>query len=267
MIKLIAIDMDGTLLNSAKQIPLGFFEVVSELSAKGVKFIIASGRSYQTLKDNMGEYSHLFTYLTDNGTLVYDNDVCVYSNVLLDADVNAVLDIVTKLPYGICVSTKSGVLIKRETYDMYHEAYKHYYHNQKIVDDYYQIKDIVKFALYDPTCNFLDINVLDSLKTRLSVFSSGPDWFDIQNQGVSKGASLERWSRENGFKPDEIMAFGDAMNDFEMIKFAGYGVAMANADERVKAVAKHITSSNDDNGVMIILEQLLKNDCEICDNI
>lgn len=263
MIKCIALDMDGTLLNSKKQLPVDFLDVVQALSKKGIKFVIASGRQYAVLKEQLLPCDHLFSYLSDNGTLVYENDKCLFRDTIADNLVEKVLSIIPDMPYGICVSTQEGIYIKQKTYDMYHESYKHYYRNQIIIDDYNKIKNIVKFALYDPNHCFDKIYLLDDLKLELSIFSSGPDWYDIQNYGVSKGASLEKLANNYGFLPEEILAFGDAMNDYEMIKFAGHGVAMANADDRVKAVAKHLTTSNDEDGVMIILRQLLKNDCKM----
>lgn len=263
MIKCISFDMDGTLLNSKKELPKDFLEVASLLHKKGIKLVIASGRQYAALKRTLGDCYNLFTFLSDNGTLVYENDECVFSDMISDENVNAVLKIVEQLPYGACISTIHGAYVSRKTYDVYFDSYKQYYSNQIVVDDYSSVKDVVKFAIYDPTYKFEFINQFDVLNNYLNVFNSGPDWYDIQNYGVSKGACLEKWSLMQGFNSDEVLAFGDAMNDYEMIKFAGHGVAMANADDRVKAVAKHITASNDEDGVMIILRQLLKNDCKM----
>lgn len=263
MIKCIAFDMDGTLLNSKKELPKEFFGIVTLLHQKGIKLVIASGRQYAALKKALGDYYNLFTYLSDNGTLVYENDECVFSDMISDENIKSVTKIIEQLPYGVCISTKGGAFVSRKTYDLYHESYRQYYSNQIIVDDYSSVKDVVKFAIYDPSYEFKYIDCFDVLKDRLNIFNSGPDWYDIQNYGVSKGDCLEKWALRQGFLPEEILAFGDAMNDYEMIKYAGHGVAMANADERVKAVAKHMTTSNDEDGVMIILRQLLKNDCKM----
>ena len=101
---------------------------------------------------------------------------------------------------------------------------------------------------------------LEELKKALSdydVLLIGSDWLEIMPKGVSKASALRKICQRGGFTMDEVMAFGDAQNDIDMIKDAGIGVAMANAMDEVKAVSRYITDSNNDNGIGKTIDLIL----------
>ena len=101
---------------------------------------------------------------------------------------------------------------------------------------------------------------LDDLKQALSdydVLLIGPEWLEIMPKGVSKASALKKICKRGGFTMDEIMAFGDAQNDIQMIESVGIGVAMGNAMEEVKAVANVVCDTNLNNGIGKTIDALL----------
>ena len=93
----------------------------------------------------------------------------------------------------------------------------------------------------------------EKLSSRLEVILSGPHWVDIMKPGVSKGKAMRRLQEMLGIKPEECMAFGDYLNDYELLESVGESYAMANSHPKLLAMAKYIAPSNDDNGVMRVI--------------
>ena len=93
----------------------------------------------------------------------------------------------------------------------------------------------------------------------LNIFRSEPFFMELTPPGIDKAKSLGRLLDITGIKREEFIACGDGFNDVSMIEFAGLGVAMANAQDAVKAVADEITLSNDEDGVALIVEKYMKN--------
>ena len=91
----------------------------------------------------------------------------------------------------------------------------------------------------------------------MHVVLSTPTLLEITAPGVSKGSAVIRLADELGVPREEIIAFGDQLNDVDMLESVGYGVAMANAEEEVKAVAERVTLPHDDDGVALVLEEFL----------
>ena len=90
-----------------------------------------------------------------------------------------------------------------------------------------------------------------------NAFSSSPFFFEITNKAVDKGAGLSHLAQSLNIKQEEVIACGDESNDYSMIKYAGLGVAMGNAIDRVKAVANYITDTNDNDGVAKVIEKFI----------
>ena len=93
----------------------------------------------------------------------------------------------------------------------------------------------------------------------LNIFRSEPYFMELTPPGVDKAKSLERLLKLTGVEREELIACGDGFNDVSMIQYAGLGVAMANAQDAVKAVADEVTLSNDEDGVALIVEKYMKN--------
>ena len=110
------------------------------------------------------------------------------------------------------------------------------------------------------SASFFEKNI-EKMKEDLKDFDVllvGPGWMEIMPKGVSKASAIEKIAKKLGYSMENVMAFGDAENDIEMIKEAGIGVAMGNGMDSVKKVADVVTSSNDENGIGQVIDDLLE---------
>ena len=262
MIRLVATDMDGTLLNSRKELPPDFESWV--VHHPEIRVVIASGRQYQTLYDNFSAAREQLIYIADNGALVFERGQVLYENVMEPGDVLACLDMAEGRPgmYPILCGAESAWMV-HATEQAEFEA-KRYYHRLAFPETLRSVVDgnrdrIVKIALYlDGSGAPVEAEAarLRSLEPRLHPVVSGPDWIDVANASVSKGAALRSIQKRYNIPPECCMSFGDYMNDYTLLRSCGESYAMANAAPDLRTAAKHQTASNDEDGVMRVLRTL-----------
>ena len=254
-IKLIAIDMDGTLLDSQKNLPSEFIPWVK--AHPGVQVVIASGRQYYTLEDMFEEIQDSLYFIADNGGLIFHRGEVIYSNEMAPSDMAECLDYF-KTQSGctpILCGAKSAYITPSND-DIMKEGYM-YYHHLKVVDDLNEaaVDDlIVKIACYIE--GHEAERVFKEMPMRFGQASpvlSGDGWVDIANISTTKGDAAAMLQKQLGISPDESMAFGDYLNDFTLLQNCRESYAMANAHSDLKAIARHIAPSNDENGVMSVL--------------
>lgn len=258
MIRLVATDMDGTLLDSRKNLPPDFESWVA--SHPEIRVAIASGRQYYTLYENFGPVRDSLIYIAENGALVFERGEVLYRNVMESADVLRVLRIASDTPdvYPILCGVRSAWMVHAPE-NVEREA-KMYYRRlafPEALKSALEEDEIVKIALYvDGFRAAQTVSRFRTLEPRLRPVVSGPDWIDIANASVSKGDALRGVQEKYGIPPQDCMGFGDYMNDYALLRACGESYAMANACDELRAVAKHLTASNDEDGVMKILRTL-----------
>lgn len=264
MIKLIASDMDGTLLNDKKEFPHDFDEVLDKLCEKNIHFVVASGRSYSTLKLNFEGKLDKLDFICDNGAYVIVNGELVSMSLLKKSCVKHLIKIcrgmdrVTPVLCGV-----HGTYFERRDEEFYHEVTRYYLH-YTCVDDIAAVDDdIFKIAVCD--YNGAEKNVYPIVAKEFAddftVAVTGPKWIDIMNKGINKGAALKEIREHLGISPEETMAFGDYFNDVELLQNAGYGFVMKNAHPDMRQYGKYTAESNNDEGVTKAIRQyVLKED-------
>jgi len=256
MIKLIATDMDGTLLDENGHLPEGFTDILDRLIANDIKLVVASGRPYYTLQTNFGPIGRYLSYICENGALVVDNNEIIYKN-FLDKDI--VQNIITESK-----KIKSNALVLCSANCAYIENYseeqlveiKKYYTVLNIVDDLSEVNDdIIKIAI----CNLEGSNnIADKFKDDLHIVCSASIWIDILNNGINKGIALKNLMDTDNISREETMVLGDYYNDIEMLEQGEYSFVMENAPEDMKQYGKYIAASNVEHGVLrAILEYAL----------
>lgn len=262
MIRLIATDMDGTLLDSEKRLPADFFPVLETLRAKGVRFAAASGRSYPILLDNFKPHGHMLDYICDNGAFVAVDGEVKRIHVI---DRELVLEFIrfcrNRLPHlelllcGTkgCYYEECEPNIKKFVSDFY--INRHEVDSIEAVDD-----DIFKIAMCDLRGPENGSNRLlnAAFEDRLTMPISGHIWMDAAVKGVTKGAALGELQEIFGISPEETMVFGDFHNDIEMLQQGYYSYVMANAGEDIKAHGRFLAGSNDEDGVMRVIREKLE---------
>ena len=262
MVKVIFSDMDGTLLTSENKLPEGFDAAMAELKRRNVLFAPASGRQYFSLLKSFEKYRDEFLFLGENGTLVMYKGKEVFSCPL---DVEAARDVLSASEgfenvLRVYCGKKDAYLRREQDTPEFHAELDKYYTHNGVVDSWDEIDDVpLKIALFDPT-GCAKENIFDKIshfRDRLQVVLSSDYWVDVMNPNINKGAAIENVQRVMNFKREECAAFGDYLNDFEMLQAVGYGIAMANAHPDLKSIAKFETTSNDQAGVIVGIRRLI----------
>jgi Cof subfamily protein (haloacid dehalogenase superfamily) len=271
MYKLVAIDLDGTLLNTDKEISDRNKKVLSMAMEKGVKIVICSGRVYSGARVYAKEINSRNPIIACNGAVICENfdGKVIYSESLDTEECLKVLDICKK--YSIYYHVYAGNTMLTE--ELGHTSLKYFEKNKmlppeekvsiEIVTDMAdKIKSIpgqvLKFAVVndDPELLKKIRNEMEQIP-KVDVMSSNFDNFEVMNKGVNKGEALKKISELLKIPASEIIAIGDNENDISMLNYAGLGIAMENGDDCAKKAAQYVTASNNQDGVAQAIEKFI----------
>lgn len=258
MIKLIATDMDGTLLDEFGKLPKDFFQILEKLNNKNIKFVVASGRPYPTLYENFKPYSDSIYYICDNGAYVVEEKGKSSISIINKDFVTDIIKACENIPnIELILCGTKGAYHKPCSDDFLKEIDK-YYIKKHIVEDLYSIDDdIFKITLCDLSGASNNSNkVLYPLfGNDFMVVVAGEIWLDIMNKNVNKGAALEKIQNDENISYEETMVFGDFYNDVEMLSKAKFSFVMENANEDMKQYGNYIAKSNKEYGVIKAIEE------------
>ena len=263
-IKLIATDMDGTLVNDAKEVPASFDQWV--LDHPQVQMVIASGRPYYTNEKLFGKIADHLIFIGDNGGVIYQNGKFLYEQALTADEALFCLKLFEVNPsaspilcgasQAICYDPKGDEELSRQL-DTYYIKRRYV----KQLEAEVASDKIIKFTVYFKNQGAEEAyRKLPPMPENLTAVLAGADWIDIVNKQVSKGAALRQIERLKGLKREETLAFGDYLNDYTMLQEAGHSYAMVNGHPDLKAIADHIAPSNNDEGVMQVLKAIFDQD-------
>lgn len=251
--KLIAIDIDGTLLNNQKEILNQTKIDIKSAYEKGVIITICTGRGYPAAKRYIDELDLNIPLILYNGSRVrMSKDDTLLLNNTIDSKVAQKVYNLIEEHNGTCCFWSNDKLFfnKNNHYTIYYENLTTIKPN--IIDKSHDglFNQINKFIWFDESDVLVDVqnNVLNNVMG-INYFKSQSELLEIVPSNVSKGLTLEKLASLLGVKQEEVIAIGDDENDISMIKYAGLGIAMGNAKETVKQVADYITLTNEENGV------------------
>ncbi|MDN4071859.1 MULTISPECIES: Cof-type HAD-IIB family hydrolase [Fictibacillus] len=231
-IKLIALDMDGTLLNDEQEISEGNRMAIREAQAEGVHVVLSTGRSLMTCRD-YAKSLELNSYLvTVNGSEVWDSNGNLIERTLLHNDhIEAMMELTKKHSAQFwAVSTDK---VWRETFPENCAEMEWLKFGFNIADD-----EVRKLVLEELAKN-----------KELEISNSSLTNIEVNAVGINKARALDRVCRDLGITMDHVIAMGDSLNDIAMITEAGIGVAMGNAQDVVKDAADWVTGTNVEDGV------------------
>lgn len=263
MLKLIFSDMDGTLLDERDKIPAEFPEVMAMLKEHHVTFVPASGRQVYTLMDMFPDFQDQFIFLGDNGTMVRQHGKELFANTMNPAEALPIIHSVERIKgiYSVYCGKKSVYLLNGTGVEPYMDEMYKYYARIKLVDSFDAVDDVpVKMSFYTPEAD-ADARIyplLQRYEANYQVALASAYWVDITNKGANKGLAVRKLQEILGIKPEECAAFGDYMNDKEMLQSVYYSYAMANAHPVIKTVARFEAKSNAEHGVMQQIKQFIK---------
>lgn len=262
-IKLIAIDLDGTLINHHNNISAVNINAIQRARVAGIKVVIASGRppfGILPLARKLNLNCYLIAY---NGSMLIDmcSEKVVFNRPLLARDAHAAIRLIRK--HGLYVSSHCGMdyyadqICKEMDWEASMQRQKHILVNDLILDAPAQPNKLEVTSL--DGSEHLDLLWMDLLKEmpQLRLHHMANRYVEIMHQGASKETALALACGLMGIYPEQVMAIGNAMNDLGMLGFAGISVAMQNAPDYLKEAADWLTASNNEDGVAEAIHRLL----------
>jgi Cof subfamily protein (haloacid dehalogenase superfamily) len=259
--KLIALDLDGTLFNDSSLVTEYTKSILDRLSAIGIIVVIATGRSYTSLKPKIKQLNLKYPIICYNGAMIVDstND-------------------------GIIMNTAVPDDLSRECINIArrHKIHLHgfingdfYYENTTKQSKYYQDLSGLEGVLTNfdnleslsfTKCMFIGDNsellkieeeIRVNYEERCYMAFSKPSFLELMDFNASKSKALSKLANDYGIKKEEIIAFGDGLNDLDMLKYAGKGIAMKNGYDSLKIKFENSEFTNNEDGVAKHLEKLL----------
>lgn len=271
-IKMIGLDLDGTLLNTEKKLTSYSEEVLKAAIRQGITVLVATGRPLTGVPEFMREFPGMRYFLTANGARIYDKKDgyhLLFSHLLSNDDASAVLDLLENYDTlkdvyfdGVGYSNRDE-LERLERYYQEPAMIEYIRKTRSRVDN---IRDKMKeypFGMDKIQAVFADLKekeeAMHRLKetTELSIAGALVNNIEVNAKDVNKGNGLLELGRYLGIEKDEIMACGDGLNDLIMLQTVGFSVAMENGNEEVKKNADYVTLSNDENGVAKAIEKFV----------
>ena len=259
MIKLIVVDMDGTLLNDQHEIHPDFWEMEQRLTDKGIMFSVASGRQYYNLQQKFDKIKNRLLFIAENGTYVVRHGKELYLNELNKEAALEFIEIGRKLENtDLILCGKESAYIECENPDFYAEV-KKYYARLRVVEDLTKVEDtILKVTLSH--LDGVEENTFPhyaKFKDAYKVAIAAKVFLDITSLNANKGNAIKGIQKELGISEEETLVFGDYLNDLEMMSTAKYSYAMKNAHPDIINASNYITRfSNNENGVLKTIEAL-----------
>jgi len=259
-VKLVVTDLDGTLLNSKHEVSGNFFELYDKLK-NHIHFVAASGRQYHSMYSKFKSIIDHITIVAENGGIVMQGDKEIMFTDLQKEHTQQLIPLIRKLNGGYAVLCgRESAYIETKDQDFI-SLFDEYYSKYKIVNDLNEVTydAILKIAIYhfESSEKYL-LPALNHLENEMKIKVSGQNWLDISNVNANKGFALQQLQQSMSISPAETIVFGDYNNDLEMLALADFSFAMENAHPNVKKIANYATKSNDEQGVEIVLERLLK---------
>lgn len=261
MFKLIVSDLDGTLLPPSKIMPDETFPLIEKFTSKGGVFAPASGRQLPNLKKLFAPVADKIAIIAENGGIVWYGGKIIYSNPTAPADLIRALEIIRGVEGIYPVLSCDDCAYYEDDFPLFVETVKKSYSSEMLVpdlDEMAKCKTALKISVWDsrPAAEHAG-KILPQLIDGLRVMISGFDWLDVSVATANKGNALRALMQYLGCTREQCAAFGDHMNDYEMLCECGSPFVTANAYPLLKEKIGVEIASNRENGVIEKLKELI----------
>ncbi len=261
MLKFIATDLDGTLLDQEHRLPEEIFPIIRETTRRGILFCPASGRQYANLETLFTPVKDDVIFMAENGALIKYRGETLYLNPVPEELIRDALDAVRAIPDlfpMLCGSENAYVENSEEPF--YTFARLSYTNCIKVasLNEVIGREKICKIAVYDQMGSANNcIKRLPAKIPLLRTILSGADWCDISAINANKGDAMRFIKNRFSLKNSECAAFGDHMNDYEMLLECGSAYVTENAYPPLKKLIPNVVPSNNEGGVLLTLKKIL----------
>lgn len=260
MIKLVVSDIDGTLLeDGGHDLNPELFEVILKLRAAGMQFAAASGRQWASIEAVFEPIKEKIFYLSDNGAYVGMCGRNLFLNPIDRELIHEMIQDIRDAGLTVLLSGQDQAYMDEDNPEFYRWLKEGYRFQVKQVEDLMQVEDqFIKISAYKKhDVESATKELREKYGSRLKITISGDMWMDCMASGVNKGEAVKLLQESLGILPEETMAFGDQLNDMEMLQQAYYSFAIGNARPEVKAAARFQADTNMQDGVLKILKLLV----------
>lgn len=261
MIKLVVTDVDGTLVeDGAPYVGQDVFDVILKLREKGIQVVVASGRQWASVERAFEPVKKKIFYVADNGAYIgcHGRSLNVYS---VERDVVHRLIKKARLypDLDIIYAGENGDYLDSDNEELYRWLTEDYKFNVSRVKDLLEIQEpCLKVSIFKSQgIEEATREICEEFGEEMKIACAGDMWLDCIDKDVNKGKAVRTIQESLNISPRETMAFGDQLNDIEMLEQAYYSFAVANAREEVRRAARFQADSNVNNGVTKILKHLL----------
>jgi Cof subfamily protein (haloacid dehalogenase superfamily) len=280
-VRLIALDIDGTLLDSRWTVPAANREAIREATRRGIEVALVTGRRYDFALPVALDLGCPITMIVNNGALVRSNDGRTRMKRLLPvAAARAVLDLGHQWRAGAAVifdrPRENQLILEQLDRD---DSIRYAYYSRNL--DFIGIVSPIEECLTEPPLQVMfsgTVNEMEAIEQLLMESLLRPElklastkyaskdfaMLDVLPPGCTKGAALAQWASLQGLTREEILAIGDNHNDVEMLEFAGIPVVMQNSVPELKSFGWHETDSNDESGVAKAIERFALTEAASC---
>lgn len=259
-IKMIFLDIDGTLYNTEKQVTEYTKNVLNRVKDKGIYVVLCSGRSNRDVCEISKDVNASKYVISSNGAFVYNyvDDVDIFESVMEKESLEKM--------WTLCEKEKKRELIIESKEQVYiNELIFRRRPERFIKID--KIDDISNKKIFQMVLNIEESGKYDKVKEILEKertiwtpnYGVGVkcSFFDINNKNIDKGIGIQHLIKNLGIKKEETIGFGDGVNDLAMFRECGVGVAMGNAEEKLKEMSDYITLTNNEDGIAKFIEKYI----------
>jgi 5-amino-6-(5-phospho-D-ribitylamino)uracil phosphatase len=263
--KCVSLDLDGTLLNSKHEITEGTENVLNQLTEKGIDVIINTGRAYKDIVKIKAVDKLKCPIICLNGSMMYsETGEIIYETTLSHSLCEKLISTIRNLGVGVLVYTNQGGFpatlpqlygkTLKEIHSMFEQQnYQEIFENEDI-----KIYKMIAWVEESNIERIEDVRIHMKQEESISFSSSHPNNLEITSIEAQKGKAIRRYEQLMNRTYDEIYSFGDGGNDISQFEVSTKSFAMENAPDEVKSKATHITKSNDEDGVVHALKNMLK---------
>ena len=270
-IKMVALDLDGTTLNSQGKLPPEVKTALEMAISRGIHIVFATGRAFSAISQEVLDVKGIRYILSSNGARVLDliENSVVYESCLEEAAVEEIALILEKYSFVYEVFTQGLAYVGQEDYDAVASLKGNDHRSNYVLKTRKPVKNVLDFmvenkhSIENININFVDPNArlmmkaLLEKKENITLTSSFDHNLEIGGVKTGKGDAVKVLAEKLEIHTSNIMAIGDSPTDSSMLEVVGLPVAVANAKDEVKAFAKYITASNDEGGVAQAIKQFV----------
>lgn len=276
--KIVFIDIDGTLVNDEKVVPVENIEAIKKIKEKGIEVVLASGRPFHSIEVYSNKVGAVPYIIGSNGGVVanfVENKKIFSTNMEKEVAIE-ILKLIKENNIYFTITISGNMIVENEKYGMTKENRSELIVLKNSAEDYLQTtsKPIIKFSIIDDKKEKLE-KIKKEILERFNIDTTEVDEFmilkkyrnsennyklpyvmDIMPQGISKAKAIEELCKYLKINLSQTVVFGDASNDIEMFNVAGYKVAMGNATDKIKSLADVVTKTNNEAGIAYELNKI-----------